>query len=360
MLEEDDIFALEPIPRRVKPLFFMIDTSSSMAGVKIASINAAVHEFLEDYREVFKHKTRQIKIGALEFSSGASWMYDKLIEAESFQWQDLIAAGLTAFGAACDELNQKLSKSHGWMNEPTGISAPTIILTTDGSPTDEWHHAFEKLSENNWFKTSCKIAIAIGQDADEKYLGEFLNYMDPVIRVHNGEQLRKIIYTACTLATHEDNSTRQLLDFIHNDPTLIGVEEVCLGEEVVIFPDTDEIVFWCCRGYIEPDWDSDTYYIKENSISMVSHRDAEVFKEDFGFCQSHFSELLTVLQSLNLKLIPEGNRYSELYNAKGLKLYRKGEEYFSCFFDEDGRNFVSDKPLDFFENRMRECIPDSI
>jgi uncharacterized protein YegL len=248
MLEEDDIFALEPIPRRTMPLFFMIDTSASMAGVKIASINTAVHEFLEDYREVFKHKMRQIKIGALEFSSGVSWMYDKLIEAESFQWQDLTALGSTSFGAACDALNYKLSKPHGWMNEPTGICAPTIILTTDGTPTDERCHAFEKLSENNWFKTSCKIAIAIGEGADEKYLGEFLGTVESVIRVHNGKQLKKIIYTACALATHEDNSTQQLMDFVHNDPTLVGVE---VGLEERMLDDWNYVDDW---SYVD-DWE---------------------------------------------------------------------------------------------------------
>ena len=43
-----DPFALEPIPRRVTHLIFMVDTSGSMSGSKIASLNTAVRDALDD------------------------------------------------------------------------------------------------------------------------------------------------------------------------------------------------------------------------------------------------------------------------------------------------------------------------
>lgn len=187
-------FDTEGIPRRVMPLIFMVDTSGSMGGAKIASLNTAVKEALNDVGEISKNNAdAQIKVAALEFSSGADWMYDHLIEAESFQWQDLSAAGLTSFGAACAELNDKLSRSHGWMAEPTGTRAPAIILLSDGEPTDEWKHALEKLKGNQWFKVACKIAIAIGDFADKNVLADFTGNMESVITVHDVESLKKMI-----------------------------------------------------------------------------------------------------------------------------------------------------------------------
>lgn len=189
-----DPFSTDGVPRRVMPLIFMVDTSGSMGGAKIASLNTAVREALNDVGEISKNNSdAQIKVAALEFSSGADWMYDRLIEAESFQWQDLSAAGLTSFGAACTELNEKLSRSHGWMAEPTGTRAPAIILLSDGEPTDEWGHALEKLKGNQWFKVACKIAIAIGDDADKNVLAEFTGNMESVITVHDVESLKKMI-----------------------------------------------------------------------------------------------------------------------------------------------------------------------
>jgi uncharacterized protein YegL len=242
-------YEVEAIPRRVMPLIFMVDTSGSMGGSKIASLNTAVREALNDVGEISKNNAdAQIKVAALEFSSGASWMYDQLIEAESFQWQDLTAAGLTSFGAACDELNQKLSKSHGWMSEPTGTRAPAIILLSDGEPTDEYGHALEKLKGNQWFKVACKVAIAIGDDADRNVLADFTGNIESVITVHDVEQLKKIIHTvsvtssmvnskSSSVGTNTSSNgtpapiadpTQQVIDVVQNDvttdPTLNGVD----------------------------------------------------------------------------------------------------------------------------------------
>lgn len=242
-------FDAEVLPRRVMPLIFIVDTSGSMGGAKIASLNTAVREALNDVGEISKaNADAQIKVAALEFSSGTSWMYDKLIEAESFQWQDLIASGLTSFGAACEELNKKLSKSHGWMAEPTGMRAPAIILLSDGGPTDDWEHTLEKLKGNRWFKVACKIAIAIGDDANKQVLTKFTGSIESVITVHDVEQLKRIIHTVSVtssmvnskssdvgtssssngVSTPIADPTQQVVNVIKNDvntdPTLSGVD----------------------------------------------------------------------------------------------------------------------------------------
>ena len=187
-------FEVEAIPRRVMPLIFMVDTSGSMGGAKIAALNTAVRESLNEVGEISKNNSdAQIKVASLEFSSDAQWMYPQLEDSESFKWQDLQASGLTAFGAALNELNNKLSKSHGFMSEPSGMRAPAIILLSDGEPTDEYKHALEKIKGNNWFKIAVKIAIAIGDDANKDVLAEFTGNIESVITVHDIDQLKKII-----------------------------------------------------------------------------------------------------------------------------------------------------------------------
>ena len=61
-----DPFALEPIPRRVTHLIFMVDTSGSMSGSKIASLNTAVRDALDDVGDISKNcGDSQIKIAVL-------------------------------------------------------------------------------------------------------------------------------------------------------------------------------------------------------------------------------------------------------------------------------------------------------
>lgn len=227
----DNPFNPEVLPRRVMPLIFMVDTSGSMGGAKIGSLNTAVREALNEVGEISKNNAdAQIKVAALEFSSGASWMYDKLIEAESFQWQDLAASGLTSFGAACEELNQKLSKSHGWMTEPTGTRLPAVILLSDGAPTDEWNHPLEKLKGNPWFKNGCKVAIAIGNDADKNVLTEFTGNAEAVLEAHNVDQLKTLIKTVSATVSKVNSQSASALNpsgpTPNNNPTQTVVDNL--------------------------------------------------------------------------------------------------------------------------------------
>jgi uncharacterized protein YegL len=197
-----DPFALEPIPRRVTHLIFMVDTSGSMSGSKIASLNTAVRDALDDVGDISKNcGDSQIKIAVLEFSSAVNWMYEQPLEAEKFQWQDLSASGTTSFGSACAELDAKLSRSNGFMGEKTGCRAPAIVLLSDGAPTDGYVRKLEKLKGNRWFKAGVKVAIAIGDDANNGVLQEFTGSSESVITVHNVDQLKKMIHTVSVSAT---------------------------------------------------------------------------------------------------------------------------------------------------------------
>lgn len=197
------LFAVDAVPRRVMPLIFLVDTSGSMDGAKIASLNVAVSETLKDVGEISKNNSdAQIKVAVLEFSSGTDWMYPQPIESESFKWQDLKAGGLTSLGAAYSELNEKLSKSHGFMAEPTGSRAPAMILITDGQPTDDYKHPLAKLQGNPWFKAGVKVAIAVGdEDTNVDVLAEFTGNKEAVLTVHNVDQLKKIIKTVSVSAS---------------------------------------------------------------------------------------------------------------------------------------------------------------
>ncbi|MBO8433005.1 MAG: VWA domain-containing protein [Bacteroidetes bacterium] len=181
------------IARKTMTLFFLVDTSGSMYGEKIGSLNEAVRETIPDLNDLsVSNPDAAIKIAALQFDSDVKWLYPQPIEAEKFQWNDLQADGVTALGGALDELNSKLSKSQ-FMQEAAGSYAPVIILLSDGGPTDDFDAALERIKKNNWFKHAIKVAIAIGNDADKNVLAQFAGTSEAVFEVHNKAALRAII-----------------------------------------------------------------------------------------------------------------------------------------------------------------------
>lgn len=181
------------VPRRTMTLFFLIDTSGSMEGSKIGAVNDAVANVLPMLEEISAtNPDAEIKVAALEFSSGVNWLYSEPKSASDFVWQDVKAAGLTSLGQACMELSSKLSRQ-GFMKSASGSYAPAIILLSDGGPTDDFASGLSKLKANNWFKAAIKVAIAIGDDADKDVLKEFTGSSEAVITVHNIEALKQII-----------------------------------------------------------------------------------------------------------------------------------------------------------------------
>ena len=186
----DDVVS---VPRRTMTLFFLIYTSGSMMGNKIGAVNDAVVNVLPMLDDISKsNPDAEIKVAALEFSNGINWLYDEPKSSSDFVWQDVQASGLTSLGAACTELNSKLSRN-GFMQSASGSFAPAIILLSDGGPTDDFQAGLAKLKSNNWFKAAIMIAIAIGDDADKDVLKDFTGSIEAVFTVHNIDALKQVI-----------------------------------------------------------------------------------------------------------------------------------------------------------------------
>ena len=187
--------ATEEVARRTMNLFFLVDTSGSMAGRKIATLNQAVREALPIIKEISEDNADAcIKIAVLEFSDSVKWMYTEPIDANDFEWTDLGTNCLTSMGAAFGELNAKLSRNAFMASQ---AYQPVVILLSDGAPTDAYQHNLEKLKANKWFQAATKVAIAIGDDADKNVLAEFTNgNIEAVFSADNVYLLKTIIKIA--------------------------------------------------------------------------------------------------------------------------------------------------------------------
>lgn len=186
----DDV---EGIVKRQMVLFYVIDTSGSMQGTKIGTVNNIIRELtMGDELKNAGGADIDLKIACLKFSSGCEWMYPTPIAIERFQWNNVEADGVTDLGAACRELSGKLSKNE-FLKAPSGSVAPVIFLMSDGEPTDDFESGLNLLKQNNWFKYAIKVAVAIGDDANKETLAKFTGNIEAVVEAKNPEALAKWI-----------------------------------------------------------------------------------------------------------------------------------------------------------------------
>ena len=191
-----------PSPRRQLNLFYLIDTSYSMEGQKIESINQVMPEVIDMVADISENNKDNafITVSCLSFNSTSQWMFDEPVDAKSFTWTPLTVTGDTQVGKMCAKLEAALHRgtkeNPGTMYSETGHKNPCIIILSDGAPTDTWRPEFEKLKKNAWFKAATKLAIAIGNDADPDMLAEFVGSKEKVVGVHNIQGLKDMISTA--------------------------------------------------------------------------------------------------------------------------------------------------------------------
>jgi len=224
---------VEGIVRRQMVLFFIIDTSGSMAGTKIGSVNTAIREVIPELMGIGGSDV-DLKIAVLTFSSGFRWLYPVPIPVDTFQWNNLNADGSTDLGSALKELSAKMSKD-AFLGAPSGSVAPAIFLMSDGEPTDDYFEGIETIKKNNWYKYAIRVAVAIGEDANIEELAKFTGNKEAVIRVHAPEELKKWIrFISVTssqigsksqpvqnngqLVSKQDNMIEQMISFQQTDP----------------------------------------------------------------------------------------------------------------------------------------------
>jgi uncharacterized protein YegL len=203
-----------------------------MSSEKISTVNHAIQEAIPDMREAADdNPNAQLMVRTLRFSSGAEWMTEEPVRIEDFSWDDLKTDGITNLGMAFDLLSEQLTIP------PMSDRAlpPVLVLLSDGQPTDDYKSALERLLSLPWGRKSVRIAISIGQDANDDVLCEFTGRSDLILPAKNAPALAKMIKWASTVASMVSSPSSR--------PTEIsGGEEERLYVGFNNVPSPDEVV----------------------------------------------------------------------------------------------------------------------
>lgn len=198
----------KPIGGRLasRPLhfFLLLDVSGSMSvDDKIGSLNRSIQAAIPHLRsEVKENPGIELLLQAVTFAHDAEWHVEQPTPIDGFQWTDVeaVSKGTTEVGRAIHLVTERLKELEaGGRGLP-----PVLVLVSDGKPTDFKQPSFgaslRALEETAWGKKASRIAIGIGEDADDESLRRFIGHdeIEP-LRADNPEDLLRYVRWASTV-----------------------------------------------------------------------------------------------------------------------------------------------------------------
>jgi uncharacterized protein YegL len=189
---------------RPLPVLLMADISGSMnTNGKIEALNDAVQEMLESFCGEDDSRA-EIHISVVTFGKDGAKIHQPLAPATKIQWTRLMAAGGTPMGAAFDAATGMIEDR---VQFPSRAYRPTIILVSDGQPTDEWQAPLKRLLGSERASKAARFAMGIGDDADEAMLSAFLATPEArVFRAHESRQIKQFFRWVTMSVTQRSRS----------------------------------------------------------------------------------------------------------------------------------------------------------
>lgn len=142
------------------PVYLLLDTSGSMQGAKIDSLNEAVRQMLASFAEQELAESI-IEVGIITFGGDQAVLVHRLVRAGALNFQPLQAAGMTPMG---DALGLIKSLVEDRQVTPSNAYRPTVILVSDGEPNDQWEQPLAAFIGQGRSAKCDRMAMAIGKD----------------------------------------------------------------------------------------------------------------------------------------------------------------------------------------------------
>lgn len=161
---------------------------------KIQVLNDAVRKMIESLAAEERMET-EFRVSVIVFGDRAV-QHLPPTPASAVQWTDMTAGGCTAMGAA-------FSLVKGLIEDKTIVPSrayrPTVVLVSDGQPTDDWKQPLESLIAEGRSSKCFFMAMGIGENPGLEVLERFISWT-PVLAEVNGAAIRNTVFRATDAA----------------------------------------------------------------------------------------------------------------------------------------------------------------
>ena len=158
-------------PERCMPVVLLLDVSGSMSGDKIDNLYEATVKMIETFVEEGK-KEIPFKLAIITFGNSVE-CHTRYTDVKDLQnLPRFQAIGMTPLGAALrmakDMIEDRDETKGRWYR-------PAVVLVSDGQPNDDFRQPMDDFMQNGRSAKCQRIAMAIGNDADEQMLKSFVS-----------------------------------------------------------------------------------------------------------------------------------------------------------------------------------------
>lgn len=184
---------------RALPVFILLDVSGSMKGQKIETVNIALKEMINSFKKIENPKGI-IELCLMTFGDGKVNIIKELSRITDSDSYILTACGDTPMGMAFEKVAEMIEDKSIVSSR---AYSPTIVLISDGNPTDFnptgksiedimiWD-ALSKIHSSIRVSKATKLAMGIGCDVDSNILKAFINNNKiPVISAKDNKTISK-------------------------------------------------------------------------------------------------------------------------------------------------------------------------
>lgn len=190
---------------RPLPLVLLLDGSGSMTqNAKIDVLNDAVRRMVARLADEDAGLT-EVHMAAIRFGGAEAQLHAPFTPARTFPWTDMDAAGKTPMGAALD-LAIGIIEDRDQI--PSRAYRPTLVLVSDGLPTDDWRASLDRLNGSERASKAQRFSLAIGDEADRDMLAEFVGPEGRVFEAHEVEGIRRFFrFVTMTVAARSRSTS---------------------------------------------------------------------------------------------------------------------------------------------------------
>ena len=214
------------IYKKAKPLpvILLLDTSGSMTiDDNIGTLNRAVREMLKDFQKAASSEA-SITVAIITFGKSTG-IYQQLTDASDINVDgiNMTAYGMTPMGEAISIAKALIEDKE---QIPSRAYRPTVVLVSDGEPTDDWKQALDSFMNEGRSSKCYRMAMGIGTGSTGpayEVLKQFVSNEEQVFDANDASEISQFFQYVTISTTSRTSST---------NPNMVPSRNEIMGDPV--------------------------------------------------------------------------------------------------------------------------------